>query len=137
MIEVKGLDHVVFRTSKIDQMRHFYCEILGCTVERERLAELGLLQLRAGNALIDLVTVDGKLGRLGGPAPSAEGRSVDHVCLQIATTDQQTLIEYLNSHGIRCSEFEPRYGAQGFGPSTYIKDPQGNTIELKPEIDPC
>jgi hypothetical protein len=32
---------------------------------------------------------------------------------------------------VACDEFTTRYGAEGFGPSAYIKDPDGNTIELR------
>ena len=72
MLSIRQLDHVVLRVSDLRAMKRFYCEVLGCTVERER-EELGLYQLRAGAALIDLVPVDGPLGRKGGAAPGAEG----------------------------------------------------------------
>lgn len=135
MLSIKGIDHVVFRTSNLRQMQHFYCDILGCPIERELPPELGLVQLRAGNALIDLVPVDSELGRAGGAAPSQNGRNVEHVCLQVADLDEQQIHAYLTSHGITCREFTNRYGAQGFGRSTYIEDPEGNIIELKPYID--
>ncbi len=134
MLTIKGLDHVVFRTSDMAAMQHFYCDILGCPIERELPAEVGLVQLRAGNALIDLVALDSELGRAGGDAPQQNGRNVEHVCLQIAPLEETKLQNYLLSHGVECSEFSERYGAQGFGRSTYIQDPQGNIIELKPFV---
>ena len=135
MLTIKGLDHVVFRTSQLEKMQHFYCDILGCPIERELPPEIGLVQLRAGNALIDIVPVDSELGRAGGDAPSQNGRNVEHVCLQVADLNEQQVRAYLHTHGIECSEFAERYGAQGFGRSTYIQDPEGNIIELKPYID--
>ena len=57
MIKIKGLDHVVIRAKDSATMCDFYCDVLGCTVERESTAELGLTQLRAGNALTDIVSV--------------------------------------------------------------------------------
>lgn len=130
MIEITGLDHLVLRTARLDQMRHFYCEILGCTVERE-LADFGLSQLRAGNSLIDLVTVPSKLGDMGGPAPAKQGLNLDHFCLQISAFSEAELVAYLQGFGVDCSDFSERYGAQGFGRSLYIQDPDGNSVELR------
>ena len=59
MIRIKRLDHVVIRAKNSAAMCDFYCDVLGCTVERESTADLGLIQLRAGNALIDLASVVG------------------------------------------------------------------------------
>ncbi|CAE6952326.1 VOC family protein [Vibrio sp. B1FLJ16] len=132
-IEIKALDHVVLRTSNLDAMLHFYRDILGCPVERE-LTELGLTQLRAGTALIDVVTVESELGQLGGEPPQQNGRNIDHFCLQLSPFIESELIEYLNSHDIQAEEFAERYGAQGFGRSLYINDPEGNVVELKPQV---
>jgi catechol 2,3-dioxygenase-like lactoylglutathione lyase family enzyme len=125
-----GLDHVVFRVVDLDRMLGFYCGVLGCTVEREQ-AELGLVQLRAGTSLIDLVTVDGTLGRRGGPAPGPDGHNVEHVCLGVRPFDEAALTAHLARHGVAIVESGPRYGAEGEGPSIYVRDPEGNVIELK------
>jgi glyoxylase I family protein len=125
-----GLDHVVFRVVDLERMLTFYCDVLGCTVEREQ-AELGLFQLRAGTSLIDLVTVDGPLGRRGGPAPGPDGHNVEHVCLGVRPFDEAALTAHLSAHGVAVVESGPRYGAEGEGPSLYVRDPEGNVIELK------
>ena len=132
MITIKAIDHVVLRTSRLQDMIHFYCEVLGCHEER-RLADLGLVQLRAGTALIDLVDHASKLGQLGGRAPQQDGRNMDHVCLRIAAVSESALKEYLRSHDIGTEEFAERYGATGYGRSVYIEDPEGNVVELKLE----
>lgn len=67
---LQRLDHVVLRVRNMASMLAFYCDVLGCTVEKRQDA-IGLLQLRAGDSLIDLVDVTGKLGRMGGAAPRA------------------------------------------------------------------
>ncbi|MGY3688705.1 VOC family protein [Vibrio coralliilyticus] len=133
MIEVKGLDHIVLRTSNIKDMLHFYRDILHCPIERE-LPELGLTQLRAGSAIIDLVCVDSMLGKLGGKEPSQNGRNVDHFCLQIEPLEENALLNYLDQCGLIYQPFAERYGAQGFGRSIYIHDPEGNVVELKAQI---
>ncbi|MCG9595468.1 VOC family protein [Vibrio sp. Isolate25] len=135
MIEVKGLDHVVLRTNKIKDMLHFYQDIFHCPIERE-LPELGLTQLRAGDALIDLVRVNSELGKLGGKAPSQNGRNVDHFCLQIAPFEEDELLSYLDQCGLNYEPFAERYGAQGFSRSIYVYDPEGNVVELKAKLTP-
>lgn len=129
-IAVRGLDHIVLRVAGLDAMIAFYGEVLGCRVER-RQDEIGLVQLRAGNALIDLVPVDGKLGRAGGAAPGEGGRNLDHLCLRVEPFDEAAIRAHLEAHGVRAGPVETRYGAEGEGPSIYLLDPERNTVELK------
>lgn len=129
-LEIRGIDHVVLRVADVQRSLRFYCDALGCREER-RLEALGLYQLRAGSALIDLVDVASPLGRAGGPPPGDQGRNVDHVALRIAEFDEVRLRAHLQAHGVEPGEVGERYGAAGLGPSMYIRDPDGNTIELK------
>lgn len=131
MIKILGIDHIVIRSKNPTAMIDFYTDVLGCTVEREMAAEIGLTQLRAGNALIDIVSVEGMLGRRGGPAPTGAGNNMDHFCLQIESFEEKALLEYLRAKGITVNDFERRYGAKGFGRSVYIQDPEKNIVELK------
>jgi len=130
MIQILGLDHIVLRARDMQRMTRFYCDVLGCRVDRVR-EELGLTHLRAGEAMIDLVAVDGMLGRRGGAAAGEEGRNVDHFCLRIEPFDATALVSHLASHGIAAGEIKSRYGAEGTGPSLYLTDPEGNVVELK------
>ncbi|WP_062269012.1 VOC family protein [Endozoicomonas arenosclerae] len=134
MLKILGIDHVVLRTDRLEAMLDFYCNLLGCTVERQTSEETGLYQLRAGNALIDLVTVTGAIGRAGGEAPGATGRNMDHFCLLIEKMSEQSLVDYLVSKGVDAGEMKKRYGSQGQGLSLYINDPDGNAVELKPSL---
>ncbi|RZA36916.1 MAG: VOC family protein [Lysobacteraceae bacterium] len=129
-IRVTGLDHIVLRVADLDTMIAFYGEVLGCHVER-RHDELGLIQLRAGQALIDLVPVNSQLGREGGAAPGVGGRNLDHLCLRVEPFDEATIRRHLESHGVAAGPVESRYGAEGEGPSIYLLDPERNTVELK------
>jgi catechol 2,3-dioxygenase-like lactoylglutathione lyase family enzyme len=131
MIQIKALDHVVIRAVDVDAMLRFYCDVLGCAVERELPLEFGLIQLRAGSALIDIVPVDSALGRAGGAAPGVEGRNMDHFCLRLETFDEAEIRAHLEKFGIEAGPVETRYGAEGNGPSLYLQDPDGNTVELK------
>src|SRR5438105_15858799 len=66
---VQGIDHIVLRVRELPRALAFYRDVLGCRVEGEQ-PELDLTQLRAGRSLIDLVTLDGALGR-----PAARSRA--------------------------------------------------------------
>jgi|SRR5215813_382053 len=127
---IKGLDHLVLRVRDLNGMVRFYRDVLGCSVERAQ-EELGLTQLRAGRSLIDLVTVDGKLGRMGGAAPGRDARNLDHFCIAIEGYDEARIRAYLTAHQVAIGEAGSRYGAEGEGPSLYISDPEGNVVELK------
>ena len=130
MFRLVALDHLVLRVVDLERMLHFYCDALGCTVEK-RQEDLGLIQLRAGSALIDLVPIDGELGRMGGAAPGKEGRNLDHFCFQVEPFDPAAIQEQLARHGYAAGDVKRRYGAQGYGPSIYVDDPEGNVVELK------
>ena len=130
MIQIREIDHLVLRVVDLPAMLRFYCDGLGCRVER-RQDEIGLIQLRAGRSMIDLVTIAGKLGRAGGAAPGREGRNLDHLCLRVEPFDEAAIRAHLASLGVEAGPVESRYGAEGEGPSIYLSDPEGNVVELK------
>jgi len=125
-----GLDHVVLRVRDLEQSLAFYQGVLGCSIEKVQ-ARIGLTQLRAGRALIDLITLDGVLGSKGGAGPGPEGRNMDHFALGVTPFDEPAIRAHLAAHGIEVIESGPRYGAEGEGPSVYVQDPDGNVVELK------
>ena len=129
-IEIQGLDHVVLRVADLERSIGFYEAVLGLAVER-RIEELGLVQLRAGQSLIDLVGIDTPLGEAGGGPVAPDGRNVDHFAVALARFDEPALRAHLESHGVQAGDTGRRYGALGYGPSIYIRDPDGNVVELK------
>ncbi len=135
MIRIREIDHLVLRTEHPEEMIAFYTDVLGMSVER-RLEEIGLIQLRAGRSLLDLVPVESPLGRKGGAAPGGQGRNLDHFCLRAEPFDEALIRARLNDLGVPAGPTERRYGAEGTGPSIYIEDPDGNTVELKGPADP-
>jgi glyoxylase I family protein len=132
--QVRDIDHVVLRVRDLERMIEFYSRVLGCAVEWRR-PDLGLVHLRAGSAMIDLVPVAGPLGSKGGSAPGSEGRNLDHVCLRVAPFDQAAIVRHLELHRARIGEIRPRFGAQGEGVSIYAYDPEDNLVELKGAVD--
>ena len=131
MIRVKMIDHIVLRTEHVETMIQFYSQVLGCKVERALPDNIGLTQLRAGKSLIDIVNVHSEMGRAGGGAPSGVEKNVDHFCLQIEAISEDDLKDWLESHGVEVGDFELRYGADAFGSSVYIRDPDNNIVELR------
>jgi glyoxylase I family protein len=129
-INIRLIDHVVLRVNDLEKMTAFYCEVLGCRLERGP-DTIRLAQLRAGQSLIDLVDVNGPLGRQAGNAPDRNAPNMDHFCLQLEPWDADSILAHLENHNVEMGEIESRYGATGRGPSIYIKDPEGNTVELK------
>lgn len=121
---VAELDHVVLRCADQARTLDFYVRVLGLCEER-RVDSLGLVQLRAGRSLVDLV-----------PAPSASGLgalgNVEHFCLGIETEDMARVVAALHAHSVEVlGDPAERYGAHGMGPSIYVRDPEGNVVELK------
>lgn len=129
-IAVTGFDHIVLRVADRQRMLDFYCGILGLSVDKEQ-PHVGLTHIRAGAQMIDLITLDGPLGRLGGAAPGLEGRNLDHFALQVRPFDEAAIRAHLAANGVEIIDEGQRYGAAGEGLSFYIRDPEGNVVELK------
>ena len=126
-VTVTGLDHVVLRVASMARSIEFYGRVLGCPIER-RLESIGLVQLRAGTSMIDLVPC--------GP-DEKPGRNMDHYAVRIAKMDVPAVTAHLEANGIAAGPVQRRYGAEGYGPSIYITDPDGNTVELKGPPEPA
>ena len=133
-LRIKGIDHVVIRTGNLKTMLEFYSDVLGCALER-RSEESGLYQLRAGDALIDLVDVAGKLGKQGGPPPGSDGHNMDHYCLLVEEWDEVAIRATFEQHGVEAGETKWRNGAVGKSPSIFIRDTDGNRVELKGPVE--
>ncbi|MGE0736852.1 MAG: VOC family protein [Alphaproteobacteria bacterium] len=125
-----ALDHVVLRVRDVAKVQKFYCDALGCTVDKIQ-AQFGLTQLRAGRSLIDLIDIEGPIGKRGGAPPGAEARNMEHFCLRVEPFDEAAIVAHLQKHGVEIGQSGRRYGADGYGPSIYVSDPEGNVVELK------
>ena len=129
-IKVAGFDHIVLRVRDKSGMLEFYCDVLGLALDRDR-PDIGLTHVRCGPQMIDLVTLDGPIGKMGGAAPGVEGRNLDHFALQVRPFDEAAIRAHLAAHGVEVVEEGQRYGADGTGFSLYVRDPEGNLVELK------
>jgi glyoxylase I family protein len=129
-IKPKQLDHVVLRVADLDASMRFYRDVLGFPLGHSN-EEIGLYQLRAGSSMIDLVALDGKLGRRGGETVSQQNRNMDHFAITLSEYDEPAIVAYLASHGVKARDSGRRFGAEGRGTSILVDDPDGNTVELK------
>jgi glyoxylase I family protein len=134
-MRILGLDHIVLRVRDMERMVAFWRDALGCEVEKVQ-AELGLVHIRAGNVLIDLVDIAGSLGKQGGRAAGAEGRNLDHFCLRVEPFEPDAIRARLKAQGVAVDAPRRRFGAEGYGDSIYLFDPEGNRIELKGALEP-
>ncbi len=128
---VKRLDHLVLRVRDIARSLQFYQQVLGCTVARDR-PDLGLVHLRLGESMVDLISLDGPLGVRGGAGLALDNHNLDHFCLRIDPFDETSLLAFLAQQQVEVlAPASINYGAEGEGWSVYIRDPDGNVIELK------
>ena len=130
----QGIDHVVLRVRDLDGAVAFWRDVMLCPVAKFR-PDLGLVHIRVGAALLDLVDVSGPLGLAGGEAPAERARNMDHVCFRVEPFDPDAIRTHLAAHGFTCQEPKLRFGAEGHGLSIYLTDPEGNGIELKGPSD--
>lgn len=128
---IKRLDHLVLRVRDLPRSLAFYQQVLGCTVARDR-PDLGLVHLRLGESMLDLIRLDGPLGVRGGAGLAQDNHNLDHFCLRIDPFDEASLLAFLANHQVEVlGPASLNYGAEGEGWSVYIRDPDGNVIELK------
>ena len=114
-LNILGIDHVVIRCNDLKRMTAFYCDVVGCTLDRWR-EELGLVHLRAGNAFIDLADAEKARQRAGtadrpssGAAADAANPNMDHLCLTVGTFDIEAVNAHLMAHGLPAGEGHPGY----------------------------
>lgn len=130
MVAITGIDHVVLRVTDLDRAVRFYTQVLGMSVAKNNRG-LKLIHLHAGSSLVDLIAVDGPLGKMGGGPPGLENRNVDHICLRVRGFDLEKLKAHLRTHGVEPGSAAERYGAGGNALSLYLTDPDGNGLELR------
>jgi catechol 2,3-dioxygenase-like lactoylglutathione lyase family enzyme len=126
---LEGIDHILLLVDGMKPAVQFYSGVLGCTVQ-DQLPQYGMLQLRAGSALIDLVDISVPEASWAKP-PVAGGRNVDHLCLALAAHDEGALRRHLARHRVEIIEEGVHGGSRGESLSLYVRDPSGNVIELK------
>jgi len=127
-----ALDHIVLNVRDVERALAFYTEVIGLAAERVekfRAGELPFPSLRVNaDSLIDLLPPE----IWGGGDPGDRRPNVDHVCSAVDAASWPALEQRLRSAGIEY-ELGPVLlsGAHGDGTAVYIRDPEGNRLELR------
>lgn len=126
---IKRLDHIVLRTANVQRLTNFYLD-LGLTIERDAREQFGLMQLRMGEALLDILDIDGPLG-VDAESPVRNRANLDHFAVRIEPFDDAAIQDFCKTRGIEAVSRASLLGAEGYGPAVVITDPDGNRVELK------
>ena len=120
-VRVTSFDHVVLRVRSADRSLAWYKGVLGLASDREddwRRGDAPFPSVRIdGGTVIDLVEGE------------RTGENVDHFCLVVEGADMAALAS--------SGDFDvvdgplPRWGARGRGTAVYVRDPDGNVVELR------
>ncbi|WP_406069514.1 VOC family protein [Streptomyces sp. NBC_01020] len=139
-MRVTGFDHLVLNVADIERSLEFYCGLLGLEpvrVEEWRAGGAPFPSVRVSPVtIIDIVRAPESPGAgqaaQAGQGPTAGGANVDHICLVVEPLDWQQAID-----AGELAEFTvvdgpgARFGARGRAQSVYVRDPDGNTVELR------
>jgi glyoxylase I family protein len=127
--ELRAIDHVVLIVDDLERAAKWYADVVGAT-EEHSLRQFGMVQLRAGASMIDLVDAASEKGEWARPKVDG-GRNMDHLCLEIGPVTKAAMQAHLKKHELEIEEEGWRSGAKGQGYSWYIRDPWDHQIELK------
>lgn len=129
-VRVSGLDHIVLSVEDVERSLAFYVGELGLApdrVEEWRRSEVFFPSVRIDDTTIIDLFQRPPAGVEGDPPPPTP--NLDHLCLVVEHTDLDALaasgrFDVVDGPG-------RRWGAQGDGTSLYVRDPDGNVVELR------
>lgn len=121
-VRVVGLDHIVLVTPDVERSLEFYMEVLGLTGER-------VDEWRSGRVPFPSVRVDDTtlIDLMHG---ERTGENLAHFCLVIESTDLAALAADARLADATTPS-DGMFGARGYASSVYLRDPDGNTVELR------
>jgi catechol 2,3-dioxygenase-like lactoylglutathione lyase family enzyme len=123
VVKVSALDHIVLRCADVEKSLAWYCDLLGLPAERVE-------EWRAGEVFFPSARIDDRtIIDLFPGDRSPAGENLDHFCIVIEPTD---LDEIARSGAFDVlAGPDTRWGARGNGTSLYVRDPDGNVVEMR------
>jgi catechol 2,3-dioxygenase-like lactoylglutathione lyase family enzyme len=129
-LRVVALDHIVLWSADVERSVAFYRDVIGCAVERYDEWREGKVFFPSVR-LSDTTLIDVFPGGVE-DAGQAQPRNLHHFCLAVEADDMSALLESLRTAGVPIDgDAGTRWGARGDGTSFYVRDPDGNVVELK------
>ena len=120
-MRITGIDHVVFNVSDVERSLAWWRDLLGLEpvrLDEWRRGEAPFVSVRVSTGtILDLFQLE------------RSGENVDHVALQVDDADLDELAADDRFDVVR-GPLEV-FGARGVGRGLYVRDPDGNVIELR------
>jgi catechol 2,3-dioxygenase len=128
-VEIKELGHIVLYVRDVEVSRGFYRDVLGW---KEIAGGGGMAMYSTGRTHHELLLIE--VGQGAAPIPSGRRVGLYHFGLKIGTTDEElrTALRELVDAGANVVGSADH----GVTHSLYIKDPDGNEIELYIDVQP-
>jgi len=120
-VRVRDLDHVVVNCRDVEVSLRWYTEELG-------LAPVRVDEWRAGTAPSVRINPSTIIDLL---AAARSGVNIDHVCLVVDPVDLHAVAASGRFDVVGDGPVEGLFGARGLATSLYVRDPDGNTVELR------
>ena len=132
-MRVKQLDHLNLSVRDFDETVDWYRRVFGFELVEDGVQDDGVRWgiIRGGDALLCLYEHGDYAFADRFDLEDRKLHGVSHFALRIDGFDEQAIRAQLAAEGVEATEVGQRYGAEGIGPSLYLADPDGNTIELK------
>jgi len=124
-VAVREMDHIVLVCHDVEATLAWYLDELGLgpvRVDEWRRREAPFPSARVSDGtIIDFIP--------GPPEQVGRAGRLDHLCLVVEPTDLAAIAASGRFEVVDGPDH--RYGARGVGLSLYVKDPDGNTVELR------
>jgi catechol 2,3-dioxygenase-like lactoylglutathione lyase family enzyme len=120
-VRVTGLDHIVIDSADVERAVAWWCGELG-------LEPLRLEEWRQGTAPFVSVRIDERT-IIDLQAAARTGENINHIALTVDDVDLDALATSGRFDVVRGPA--TLFGARGIGRGLYVRDPDGNVIELR------
>lgn len=126
-VSVKDFDHLVLTVRDVERSLEFYSGLLG--LEPVRVAEWRAGEVPFPSVRVSPTTLIDLFGRRTTEPVVPTVPNVDHICLVVEPLDWQHVLDAAVFTVLEGPV--ERFGARGTANSVYVRDPDGNRVELR------